>query len=195
MGNTRRNTTKSSRNAPISLDKTISALAHPISLFSSRTTSSPSQMNPPKTKFYWSFDILFYPFSTVLFKSNYLSFFVWGLLPVFLFPFVHLACFAVCWSAGFITLVFYYLRRSKGGIKLDWRNQIVVITGGSNGVGKELASYLAQTYRPRKIIILDLIPPAFSHTNVVYYECDISDKRQVKSVAERIFQDYGHPTL
>jgi NAD(P)-dependent dehydrogenase (short-subunit alcohol dehydrogenase family) len=41
--------------------------------------------------------------------------------------------------------------------------------------------------------VLDLNPS--EHDKITYYECDISDKHKVKSVAEYIIRDYGHPTI
>ncbi len=60
---------------------------------------------------------------------------------------------------------------------------------GSHGLGKELASQIATVCKPRKIIVLDIMPSIYESSLIAYYECDISDRRKIKSVAESIVQD------
>ena len=56
-------------------------------------------------------------------------------------------------------------------------------------MGKELASQIASSCKPRKIIVLDVIPAIHESSLIAYYECDISDRRKIKIVAESIVHD------
>ena len=108
-----------------------------------------------------------------------------------------MAIFA-CWAIGSLCVSLIRLR-SKKEVKLDWKNEIVVITGGesfshlnfsgSHGLGKDLASQIAAVCKPRKIIVLDVTSSIYESSLIAYYYCDISDRRKIRSVAESIVQD------
>ncbi|KAF9779449.1 retinal short-chain dehydrogenase reductase [Thelephora terrestris] len=76
---------------------------------------------------------------------------------------------------------------------LDWSEQIVVITGGASGVGELLANTLA--VRNVTVVVLDVKPIATENYNIAYYECDVSDWEQVKTVAKAVIEEVGQPTI
>ena len=96
--------------------------------------------------------------------------------------------------------------------KFDWSKEIIVVTGGSGGIGAEAAQKLA--LHGSKVIVVDVMPltypkcmedPAASHTNananaqitasnMTYYKCDITKFEEVQTVAEEIRRTVGDPT-
>ncbi|CAJ0753424.1 13736_t:CDS:10 [Entrophospora sp. SA101] len=94
------------------------------------------------------------------------------------------------WFLGYIS------NKSRNGWKtqkIDWNDEIVVITGGSSGLGGLLAETLA--IRTVTTIILDIKPPEIEHSNVIYYECDVSKLKNVEEVAKKIIEEVGNPTI
>lgn len=76
---------------------------------------------------------------------------------------------------------------------IDPTDEVVVITGGSGGLGKELAILYAAG--GVKVAILDVTPYMKSEhenvdeTNVKWYQCDVGDYAAVQEVKERIRHD------
>ncbi|UPK97472.1 hypothetical protein LCI18_008407 [Fusarium solani-melongenae] len=66
----------------------------------------------------------------------------------------------------------------------DWDNEIVVITGGSSGIGAHLAQKLHARNPKTKVVIIDY-----------YYQCDLSDSSQIRAICEKIRTEVGHPTV
>jgi len=89
------------------------------------------------------------------------------------------------WRNGFGSL----LRRRK----IDWEDQIVVITGGASGVGALLANTLA--VRNVTVAVLDVQPFVTENSNIEYYKCDVSKWEEVQAVAKRIHEQIGSPTI
>ncbi|GAA6052692.1 hypothetical protein JCM3770_007177 [Rhodotorula araucariae] len=73
------------------------------------------------------------------------------------------------------------------------RGDVVLITGGSTGIGKEMVEILAR--KTNKIAVLDLAPPTYDAHGVKYYKCDITDPSAIAEVAKQIRVDLGHPTV
>ncbi|KAJ3561576.1 hypothetical protein NP233_g10109 [Leucocoprinus birnbaumii] len=76
---------------------------------------------------------------------------------------------------------------------LDWGEQVVVITGGSSGVGELLANTLA--VRNVTVAVLDVKPIQTENYNITYYKCDVSQWTEVEAVAKRIKEELGEPTI
>ncbi|KAF0559073.1 NADP-binding protein [Gigaspora margarita] len=109
--------------------------------------------------------------------------------PEFLFASVY--SFIVC----FFWLLSYLSIKSRNGWKtcrLDWDDEVVVITGGSSGLGSLLAETLARNVT---VIVLDIKPPEVEHDNIIYFECDVSKFEDVQRVAKEIIDEAGHPTI
>jgi len=76
---------------------------------------------------------------------------------------------------------------------LDWSEQIVVITGGSSGIGELLANTLA--VRNVTVVVLDIKPIVTENYNITYYPCDVSNWEEVEVVSKKIIEELGHPTM
>ncbi|ORY88826.1 hypothetical protein BCR35DRAFT_288643 [Leucosporidium creatinivorum] len=70
---------------------------------------------------------------------------------------------------------------------------VVLITGGSTGIGKEVVDLLAR--RTNKIAVLDLAPPTYDAKDVKWYKCDVTDPAAIAEVAKRVRAELGHPTV
>lgn len=94
-----------------------------------------------------------------------------------------------------IYVLFWLDSAARNGFKrhkLDWEDEIVVITGGSGSVGLLLADTLAM--RGVTVVVLDINKPQ-SQFDVEWYECDVTDEKAVKKAAEEIRKDWGNPTV
>lgn len=76
---------------------------------------------------------------------------------------------------------------------LGWRAQVVVVTGGSQGLGGELALKLAQ--KGAKVVSLDVAKASVSHENIASYVCDVSKYANVAAVSKSIVTTHGPPTV
>ncbi|KAI3405135.2 hypothetical protein KGF56_002091 [Candida oxycetoniae] len=72
---------------------------------------------------------------------------------------------------------------------------IVLVTGGTNGLGREIVLQLAS--REAKVVVLDLIIPADKDKvpGVVYFKCDVSNRQQVLDAQREINRDVGVVTV
>ncbi|KAJ7368559.1 retinal short-chain dehydrogenase/reductase [Mycena albidolilacea] len=75
----------------------------------------------------------------------------------------------------------------------EWGEQIVVITGGSSGVGELLANTLA--VKSVTVVVLDLKPIQTQNYNIAYYKCDVSKWEEVEAVSKKIIEEIGQPTV
>jgi len=76
---------------------------------------------------------------------------------------------------------------------LDWSEQIVLITGGSSGMGELLANTLA--VRNVNVVVLDIKPIQTENYNITYYKCDVSNWEEVEAVSKKVIEEVGHPTM
>lgn len=75
--------------------------------------------------------------------------------------------------------------------KYDWPNEIVAVTGGSNGFGKQIVLMLAARARAR-VVVLDILEPQYSlPAGVRFYHCDITNSEAIAAAAEKIRADHG----
>ncbi|KAJ5102949.1 short chain dehydrogenase/reductase family protein [Penicillium argentinense] len=76
----------------------------------------------------------------------------------------------------------------------DWNREVVLLTGGSGGIGHKVAQMLGE--RGIKVAILDITPPTETLPNSVrYFECDITSPAHIKEVANAIRASFGRPTI
>lgn len=77
------------------------------------------------------------------------------------------------------------------GHSFDPLKDIVLITGGSSGLGKELASLFSS--KGADVVVLDIILPdtQYQVPHVHYYQCDVSKRDQIYSCYKLIKKDIG----
>ncbi|KAI6380653.1 hypothetical protein MCOR25_001588 [Pyricularia grisea] len=76
----------------------------------------------------------------------------------------------------------------------DWAREVIVVTGGSNGIGAETVKKLAG--RGSQIVVLDVLPLSYSNVpNVHYYECDLTKFDELQEIGKRISKEIGDPTV
>lgn len=77
----------------------------------------------------------------------------------------------------------------------DWAREVVVVTGGSGGIGGSVAQRLAGN--GVRVVVVDVIPPTYNIDGgtVSYYHCDLSDGVEIRAVCEQIRVEIGHPTV
>ncbi|KAI9150873.1 Dehydrogenase RED2 [Paramyrothecium foliicola] len=79
-------------------------------------------------------------------------------------------------------------------VSWDWDQEMILVTGGSGGIGGATVQKLAQ--RGSKIVVLDVLPLTYkAPSNVYYYKCDLTKYNQVQEVAASIRKDVGDPTI
>ena len=77
---------------------------------------------------------------------------------------------------------------------MAFHGKIALITGGASGIGKVMATRLAQ--QGAKVIILDmnetsLWETALQSPNIIPFKCDVTDLKQVKEVFEEVENNMG----
>ncbi|KAL8953494.1 MAG: hypothetical protein Q9222_000641 [Ikaeria aurantiellina] len=78
--------------------------------------------------------------------------------------------------------------------KYDWGKEVVVVTGGSDGMGKLVALLLQE--RGAKVAILDIQPLTFEPPpRLSFFKCDITSPDEVSSCAAAIRSEFGAPTV
>lgn len=122
----------------------------------------------------------------------------------------------IFWLLSFTSLAWRNRCWWPGLERIDWTEQVVLITGGANGLGRVLAETLAVKHVT--VVVLDIKPFAESdlgtHTFVIldcrstilvlilpstddihFFQCDVSDAIAVEAVAEQVKREVGHPTI
>ncbi|KAL3444400.1 hypothetical protein BJX65DRAFT_310983 [Aspergillus insuetus] len=77
----------------------------------------------------------------------------------------------------------------------DWKKEVVVVTGGSGGIGAGVAQRLAAM--GARVVVLDIIPLTYTPETkrIIYHKCDLSDEKEIAAVCEKIRSDVGDPTV
>lgn len=82
--------------------------------------------------------------------------------------------------------------------KWDWKKEIVVLTGGSNGFGARMAQMLLERNAETTIVVLDFAPLGWTPpagSRVHYIQADLSSTRVIKEVCEKVRREIGDPTV
>lgn len=86
------------------------------------------------------------------------------------------------------------LNNWKGNAKFTKSQELVLITGGSSGMGELVARDFSS--QGVKVVVMDLNPPKTPFpSNVFYYQVDITSSSQIASAASEIRKDQGDPTV
>lgn len=74
-------------------------------------------------------------------------------------------------------------------MKINLENKVAIVTGGSSGIGKSIATKLNEC--GAKTIVVDLSLPEEQLKDVVYYGCDVSSALSVNEVTQKVISEYG----
>ncbi|KAJ6447228.1 hypothetical protein O9K51_02003 [Purpureocillium lavendulum] len=78
--------------------------------------------------------------------------------------------------------------------KWNWKQEIVLITGGCSGIGEHMVRKFAR--RGVTVVVLDIAAPRTAlPANAHFYQCDVTSPEAIRSCALRIRQDVGHPSI
>ncbi|PVH91719.1 NAD(P)-binding protein [Periconia macrospinosa] len=80
----------------------------------------------------------------------------------------------------------------------DWDKEIVLITGGSSGIGASVAQMLLSRNPKTRIVIIDCVPLTFTpapSSSVQFYNCDLSRSSEIRSTCAKIRNEVGDPTI
>lgn len=76
---------------------------------------------------------------------------------------------------------------------MEIKNNIVLITGGSSGLGKACAE--ACLASGARVFVLDRQPCTLKHVDLLYRSCDLSDLASVERVLKDLFEFQGVPRV
>ncbi|KAF3765881.1 NAD(P)-binding protein [Cryphonectria parasitica EP155] len=96
----------------------------------------------------------------------------------------------VCWTLGQVN------RRIAFGLprKVNLENEVIVITGGSSGLGLLIAEVYGM--RGASVAVLDVREMDNGEARgVTYYKCDVTNKEQLAHVSRQIEEELGTPTV
>lgn len=76
----------------------------------------------------------------------------------------------------------------------DWNKEVVVVTGGSDGIGKAIVHLLAE--RGIKVAVLDVQPLTYeAQPTVRYFHVDLADPKSIASCGAEVKAAFGNPTV
>ncbi|KAJ3069617.1 hypothetical protein HDU98_007311, partial [Podochytrium sp. JEL0797] len=95
-------------------------------------------------------------------------------------------------SALFISEVFF-----NPSVKVKWENEIVLVTGGSQGLGHAFIRQILSKHNPKHVAVLSLHEPKqpFDSDRVTFFKCDVSEYKNVEEAGKRIMAEIGIPTI
>ncbi|KAI9788142.1 MAG: hypothetical protein M1816_007188 [Peltula sp. TS41687] len=81
--------------------------------------------------------------------------------------------------------------------RYDWKREVIVVTGGSDGIGGRVVQHLARAQPGLKaIVVLDIQAPTYAlPANAFFYSCDITSPSTVGQVAATIRAAHGDATV
>ncbi|KAF4496206.1 pectate lyase 1 [Fusarium agapanthi] len=86
------------------------------------------------------------------------------------------------------------LYKSSTAQPWDWSKEIVLITGGSGGIGSELVRKFSR--RNIKVVSFDIHPPKSTlSTNAHFYKVDVTSPHSIHEAMEQVRREIGDPTV
>ncbi|KAJ7639064.1 retinal short-chain dehydrogenase/reductase [Roridomyces roridus] len=145
-------------------------------------------------------------FVKVFAQTGFSPFFIMLIPTFYIFQGAKITDSIVVYSAAYLVVVCAFwsikwisrLYSNQGNLfyspqPFEWGDQIVVITGGSSGVGELLANTLA--VKSVTVVVLDVKPIRSENYNISYYKCDVSKWEEVEAVSKQIIEEIGQPTV
>ncbi|KIW76591.1 hypothetical protein Z517_09035 [Fonsecaea pedrosoi CBS 271.37] len=83
--------------------------------------------------------------------------------------------------------------------KIDWEDEVVVVTGGARGLGRVLAEMLLR--KGAKVAVVDIHGPdeeareEMERWDLVWEVVDVSNAAEVQGAVDRVVDDLGRPTI
>ncbi|KAG4432036.1 hypothetical protein IFR05_012475 [Cadophora sp. M221] len=88
----------------------------------------------------------------------------------------------------------YVANNWKGDAKFIKSQEVVLITGGSSGIGELMAQDFAK--RGVKVVVMDLRPPKNPFpSGIHFYQCDVTSSSDISAAAAEIRKAHGDPTV
>ncbi|KAL2871278.1 hydroxysteroid 17-beta dehydrogenase 11 [Aspergillus lucknowensis] len=88
----------------------------------------------------------------------------------------------------------YSLNNWSRSREWDNKNELVLITGGCSGIGKQIAVGLAR--KGVRVVVLDIQEPVFTlGENIAFYRADVTSSESIRAVAKKIRTTHGDPTV
>ncbi|PQE19127.1 Short-chain dehydrogenase reductase SDR protein [Rutstroemia sp. NJR-2017a BBW] len=76
----------------------------------------------------------------------------------------------------------------------DWTKEVVVITGGSSGIGELVTQDLCR--RGISVAIVDIVKPKYKIGKTAqFFQCDLSKHAEIADICAQIRNTMGHPTI
>ncbi|GKT47714.1 dehydrogenase RED2 [Colletotrichum spaethianum] len=80
----------------------------------------------------------------------------------------------------------------------DFDREIIVVTGGSSGIGHSIIKHILARNPRANIVVVDLAPLSWEPpkgSNIHYFKCDLTDTKALKSLCTLIRAEVGDPTV
>ena len=88
---------------------------------------------------------------------------------------------------------YHFFSSTKGWV---WEEEIAIVTGGSSGFGALFATDLSA--KGIHVVVLDIneLPSNLQNNKKIsFYKCNMTDPEAVKTVAQQVQSDIGHPSI
>ncbi|KAF5583051.1 pectate lyase 1 [Fusarium subglutinans] len=86
------------------------------------------------------------------------------------------------------------LYKSSTAQPWDWSKEIVLITGGSGGIGSEMVNKFSR--KNIKVVSFDIHPPKSTFSpNAHFYKVDVTSPHSIHEAMEQVRRDIGDPTV
>ncbi|KAJ3957406.1 hypothetical protein N0V92_006021 [Colletotrichum tropicale] len=82
--------------------------------------------------------------------------------------------------------------------KWDWDREIIVVTGGSSGIGASIIKHIFARNPKATIVVVDLAPLSWEPpkgSKLHYFKCDLTDTAALKTLCTLIRTQVGDPTV